>query len=126
MGADERDRRALWLDVLAFDAPIQALEERVACLTFDGPVEAARLEHAHVVRTLRRYLDGELDADSVARWASLLEMRDDLDFGDDPEPILPDVLFELATPEINHPVTNGSAARLIALLNAPRTNVVEA
>lgn len=121
MGAgDPNHRREVWLDVLRFAAPVDVLEERVAALGWsDGP-EVATLENAHIVHTLERYLEGAIDAESVARWASLLEMRDELQFGDgSDETMLPDVLFELATPEINHALTGESAIRLIASLTAP-------
>lgn len=65
---------------------------------------------ADALRLLRRYQRHELTAEDCQLWAEALEGRDDVGLEDGFEDMLEQFLFELATPELNKPLTARSAA----------------
>lgn len=52
-----------------------------------------------------RYLSKEISDDELIGWASFLECRDDLGYEKEAENILDKVLFWIANPEINFPIS---------------------
>lgn len=75
------------------------------------------LEAADVISILERFLRGDLSADDVGIWADALEMRDDVEFGDDAENGVITAIFLLANEIVgDRPVTPERARELIAEL----------
>ncbi len=72
-----------------------------------------------IVSILERYLRGELSADEVGIWADALEVRDDVEYGDDRENGVLTAVFQLANQGMGAcPVTPQEARRLIAELRS--------
>ena len=75
-----------------------------------------------IISILERFLRGDLSAEEVGIWADALEMRDDVDFGDDHATGVVTAVFELATEVVGaRPVTPDVARELIAELEAQPT-----
>jgi len=93
------NRRAILESLLRFDQPLAELEAAVAEL--DGDSEpVAIMTRSDIALVLRRYLAGLLDAEEVARWASLIECREDIEFEPRHEAAVADALFDLANPDL--------------------------
>lgn len=60
-------------------------------------------------------MTGGLNADDVSEWASALEMRDDVQFGQE-DPHVFHIIFKLSTPELEGPLTSQRAENLIKAL----------
>jgi len=74
---------------------------------WDGP--PLLLAKKDVDAVLRRLAEGELMPQQVQRWAEFLEGRDDLDYDGE----VAQLLFLLATPEVNEPISAELAERLL-------------
>jgi hypothetical protein len=57
----------------------------------------------------------KLSANDLVRWAGQIECREDIGFEAEHEDALKNLIFELATPEINEP-TSAAARRWLAAL----------
>jgi hypothetical protein len=110
------DRRSLLKRLVPFELP---LEDSIAILRaygWDADEELVVLSASDAAQILQRYLDGELSAQQVEYWAELLEMRDDVGFEESRSGELRRLIFVLANPEINEPLTPALAKRLCRLL----------
>jgi len=97
--------RAVLLSLLRFDQPLADIEAAVGDL--DGEATSvAILTRNDICLVIRRHLAGLLGADEVARWATLIECRDDIEFEPRHEPAVADALFDLANPDLQGPLSD--------------------
>ncbi len=75
------------------------------------------LAYQDIARVLQRYLERELSGADVYFWASEIELRDDFEFGHDGEYVF-QVVFKLATPELEGDLTPERAQRLLDVLQS--------
>jgi len=106
--------RPILLSLVRFDRPLAELEEAVAELEGNGQ-PLATLTRKDIAAVVRRHLAGLLTASEVARWASLVECREDIEFEQRHEPGIADALFDLANPDIQGPLED-IAADVLALV----------
>src|SRR5580698_2275552 len=76
-------------------------------LDWNGP-PLATLTVGNVVHVLDAYLAGNISAEQLEAWGDGLECRDDLDFDSAHETKLKDVIFRIATPDINGAISVAS------------------
>ena len=70
-----------------------------------------------IVSILERFLRGDLSAEEVGIWAEALEVRDDVDFGDDAAGLVTGTVIQLASEGLGaRPVTPGTARELVTEL----------
>ena len=60
---------------------------------------------------LQRFVNNDLHAREVADWASLIEACDQVEYEPGFERLIADIVFELASPEINGALTDQSCQR---------------
>jgi hypothetical protein len=106
------ERRAALQSLLALDQPIAELRSVLGEMGWYNE-ELVTLTYAHVTTTLKRFLADELSAETVAAWAELIEMRDDIDM---PDQEAVDAIFVLANPVINGTLDQKLATELIVPL----------
>ncbi|QGY75739.1 hypothetical protein FZ025_03330 [Xanthomonas hyacinthi] len=70
--------------------------------------------HAAVVEILDAFLSGVIGANEVAEWAEFLDANEDVEFESDE--FLPNIIFELSSPEINYYQNAARAAEIINIL----------
>ena len=70
------------------------------------------LSLADVSAALMAFLSGELSTGEIADWAEFYDANDDVVFESDE--VLPNVLFEISSPEINGWLDNERAKRLLS------------
>ena len=102
------NRRAILESLLRFDQPLPELEAALASLDEDS-APAATLTRSHIALVVRRFEVGLLEAEAVARWADLIECREDIEFEARHEPAVADALFDLANPDLQGPLAEISA-----------------
>jgi hypothetical protein len=85
-------------------------------LTDVGP--AVVLTHEDLMRALRLYLMRGISAENLSSWAGLLEMNQFVEYGEEKRGAIADVLFLLASPEINDPITLEYCVRLVRKLSS--------
>ncbi len=62
------------------------------------------------------YIEGKLSAEKIYEWANFLELREDVDFLEKDEPLLSEILHELANPDLEGDLTSTRAKAIIAKL----------
>jgi hypothetical protein len=66
-----------------------------------------------LARFLARYVAGELNSTDLVEVANQLEMRDEIDYESGAEAVIADVLFEVASPEINGDLARTRCGELV-------------
>jgi hypothetical protein len=110
------DRQHVLEDVLAFTSSMSDLRQKLGEFPWDSDNELVQLGRDHVRQVLRRYIGGELTRDDVEAWADLLEGRDDVGLEAAAEPLLKDVIYELANPTIMPELTPRRAQEILTRL----------
>jgi hypothetical protein len=92
------DRHQIIHSLVRFDLPLEALRALLSGLEWDWPdAPLAVVRRENILSVLRRWQAGELTKEDVEEWASLVEVRDDLDHNT-ADPAVADTLFDLANP----------------------------
>ncbi len=117
---DLEEHRRILGELIGASGDVSTLAHRL------GPFQAYDVEPlvtlgtCDVVNILERFLDGHLSVDDVGIWAETLEMRDDVDFGEDGT--IARALFDLASEGLgSRPITRRLAQTMIAELRGPAT-----
>lgn len=105
MEALSRSRSEVLRALIDYRLPIEPVLAELAAFEWDSAKDLAILEGADILRVLRRYLSGALTAEQVVDWADLVECREDIGFQNGQKEELSNVIFRLANPNINGPVT---------------------
>lgn len=108
--SDARRRAEVLRGLVTLAVPVAEAAGALGGFGWDSD-ELVVLTRADAARVLRRFLDGRLGADEVARWADVLEGRDDVGREDGFGARLNEFLFEMATPEVAGPLTEEVAHR---------------
>jgi hypothetical protein len=90
-------------DLLRFESPILELERPWQELPYDYDGVPVVLTIAHIKHALQRRIDEEITAKDLEIWAILVEGRPGIEYEDEEQ--ISDLLFQLATPEINQPLS---------------------
>lgn len=105
MEAVSRRRAEVLRGLIDYRLPIEPVLAELAAFEWDSAKDLAILESADILRTLHRYVSGALTAEQVVDWADLVECREDIGFPNGQKDELSHVIFRLANPNINGPVT---------------------
>ena len=111
-----RSRQELIRRIVEGEFPVAPLREELAAYPWDADDPLVSLRPDHVRRVVERFLLGELTSSNVQEWAEAVELRDDVDF-DDTELDLARLMFILANPEVNGPLTPERARELLSALD---------
>jgi len=93
------DRSALLAALIRHENPLDKVVMGLAELPMDA-TPAATLTRLDISAILDRYVLGELTAADVARWAALVECREDIQFEPRHEEVIADALYDLANQDI--------------------------
>jgi hypothetical protein len=91
--------------------PLEPAISALAALGWDAVEPAAFVSTADVQRLLQRFIVEELTAEQVTDWADLIECREDIGYAPMNEH-LGEVVFRLANPNLNGPVTREVALEI--------------
>lgn len=94
---------------------LSALKSRWSAAKSNG--EMLLLSRSEVIALLSDYEAGAISAETVSEWAEFFDGNEDVEFEPEAEGLLPDILFELASPEINGDLTADRAKSLKMLLS---------
>lgn len=88
--------------------------ELLAMLKNGGTLVLGRLEFSMF---LNRYIHDSLSIKEITEISEILEMNDRISYPTSSDPILNDLIFYIANPEINEPITKERAQEMINLLH---------
>ncbi|TIQ16782.1 MAG: hypothetical protein E5X51_33630 [Mesorhizobium sp.] len=75
------------------------------------------LTRGDVSNILERYLDGEMNSEELEAWADAIELREDIQYEEENEEWIKDVIYILASTDLNGPIT---LEKVKGLLNQSR------
>jgi len=108
-----RSRVDLLAELLNLKRPASEVTKELAPLGWDSDEELVVLTREHLGAVLQRFVLGTLNADETSSWAEAIEGRDDIGLQKAFEPLLKQLLFELANPDITQELTLLRAETLI-------------
>ena len=98
-------RQQLLQALLTFSKSLNLIAQELAQLEWDYEGEPVLVEPLHIVSILNRFLSNQLNAKQVEEWANMIECREDLDYESENQKQLEQVIYELANPELEGPLT---------------------
>jgi hypothetical protein len=118
-------RKEILHELIRFEQPSFPLIQELEAFGWDWPEEPlVTLTREDVLRIIERFLGGEITAMELQEWAENIELREDVEFGEQGDQVVDDVFFRLATPFINVPLTAESVGcmkhELLTLPKMPR------
>ena len=93
------DRAALLAALIRYETPLDEVVMGLAALPMDA-APAATLTRLDISAVLDRFVLGELTAADVARWAALVECREDIQFEPRHEEVIADALYDLSNQDV--------------------------
>ena len=109
-------RTDLLEQLIKLERPVEDVLSQLRAYPWDSD-PLVQLTVDAVVSVLRRYMLGEIEAQAVAAWADAIEGRDDIGLVSKHRQSLKEVIWELANPEANGPITRDRASTLYSQLS---------
>jgi hypothetical protein len=106
---DVQVRKVALEDLIQLRGSVDDARQRLRAFDWDANPNLVALTPATVIGVLDRYLSGKVTADEIEKWADGIEGREDIAFPPLYETVLKELLFELANPKINRPLSPESA-----------------
>jgi hypothetical protein len=98
-------RIALLKQVLKAESGFQFSIKELSHYNWDYDGSPALLDKATIKDILSRYAAGKLSQEAVYEWADFIELRDDIDYLENEEDMVADILHELANPDTEGELT---------------------
>lgn len=95
------------------ELPISQAIARMSQFAWDSEEYLAVLTPENLERVLNLFTEGYLTASDVEDWANALEYRDDLALS---EPVVSEVLYELANPLLTHALSPERGYHLLSMV----------
>ncbi len=90
-----------------FDQPLSTILPILKTFPWDSSEAIITLKKEHLIDILDRYLNNALSATDLENWADAIECREDIAYETDYEAIINDIIFYLANPTLNDPISPG-------------------
>ena len=116
MTGDDSFRLITVRKLLEISEPLESLVEQLSSLPWDYDKTGVELSRSHIKNALERYLRGDMTQIQIERWANMIEGRDDIELGSNPDPVLEDAIHELANPTLTEVLTEHRAVELLKTL----------
>lgn len=94
------DRRSLLESLVALTGNIEVTLASLRASAPSGPGASVQIDRANIRLAVEAFLNGEVSAHLLERWAEAIHGADDVVLDPADEAFLSDVLFELSTPEL--------------------------
>lgn len=88
-----------------FDQPLSTILPILKTFPWDSSEAIITLKKEHLLQILDRYLHNALSATDLENWADAIECREDIAYETDYEAIINDIIFYLANPTLNDPIS---------------------
>ncbi|MEZ8185569.1 hypothetical protein ACED29_07050 [Shewanella sp. 5S214] len=117
-----KSREELVLALIEFRGSTPDLVKELRFYGWDSENELVTLTPQHIINVLNQYTSGEVSNAEVQDWANAIEQRDDIGLLETHKETLDEMVFWLANPVINYPITLELTERVIDNLH---TNAVQ-
>jgi len=103
-----RSRTDVLRELVRLARPLEGVRAELGQHPWDSPAPLVILEAEDIIRILDRFLSHELSMERVEDWANAVEMRDDIEYGND---LVKEAIFDLANPVLQGALTIEMAKR---------------
>jgi len=103
--------------LVAFSKPLKEISHELSQFDWDYEGEPLIVTSDVIIEVLRRYTSGEINEKEVEDWANLIECREDIAFEEEKEDELENVIYRLANPILEEPLSEKLCERFIAILS---------
>jgi len=108
-----RSRTEILKDLILLQGNIEVLQNELSQYPWDIGKALLKISTEDFANILRRSINNEIDFETLTNWANAIECRDDLEFTNEE---VPEIIFELANPEINGVITKERLNEIISEL----------
>ena len=106
-----------------FDQPLSTILPILKTFPWDSSEAIITLKKEHLLHILDRYLNNALSATDLENWANAIECREDIAYKTDEEDLINDIIFDLANPTLNDPLSPKLVEQYISQLSNPKYQV---
>ena len=94
------------LNALAnLNQPLSTILPILKTLPWDSNQTIITLKKEHLIHILNQYLNHSLSAINLENWANAIECREDIIYETEGEDFINDIIFDLANPILNTPIS---------------------
>lgn len=107
-----------------FDQPLSTILPILKTFPWDSREAIITLKKEHLIDVLDRYLKNTLSATDLENWANAIECREDITYETDYEDIINDIIFDLANPTLNDPLSPKLVEQYISQLSHSKSSLI--
>ena len=87
------------------DQPLSTILPILKTFPWDSNQTIITLKKEHLIHILNQYLNHSLSASDLENWANAIECREDITYETESEDFINDIIFDLANPILNAPIS---------------------
>jgi hypothetical protein len=87
------------------DQPLSTILPILKTFAWDSNQTIITLKKEHLIHILNQYLNHSLSAIDLENWANAIECREDITYETESEDFINDIIFDLANPILNAPIS---------------------
>jgi len=87
------------------DQPLSTILPILQTFPWDSNQTIITLKKEHLIHILNQYLNHSLSAIDLENWANAIECREDITYETEGEGFINDIIFDLANPILNAPIS---------------------
>ncbi|MDB9418146.1 hypothetical protein PN487_16430 [Microcystis aeruginosa CS-556/03] len=91
---------------------------------WDSSEAIITLKKEHLIDILDRYLNNALSATDLENWADAIECREDIAYETDEENLINDIIFDLANPTLNDPLSPKTIEQYISQFSYLKSSLI--
>ncbi|MBW4491381.1 MAG: hypothetical protein KME12_26835 [Trichocoleus desertorum ATA4-8-CV12] len=110
-------RLSLLNELVNFSRDLSSVQKELSLLPWDYSGIPFQVTKAHICNILSRYLSDDLNEKDIELWANLLEGREDIDYVEECETLIENIIFRLANPVIEGTLSHELALQIVDSLS---------
>jgi len=99
-----KERKRLVKSLIEYEGDINDIIAQLSKYEFDSE-PLVTLTRQNIIKVIEHFLKGAISTIEIEIWADAVEMRDDIEYEQNYEKVIADILFKLSEQEINEPIT---------------------
>ena len=107
-----------------FDQPLSTILPILNTFPWDSSEATITLKKEHLLQILDRYLNNALTATDLENWADAIECREDIAYETDYKDIINDIIFYLANPTLNEPLSPKPIKQYISRFSNSKSSLI--
>jgi len=118
LNKDMRNRKNILTDLVYINGNLSELQNELSQYSWDIDEPILIISELHFSDILKRGIENKITFEDIEKWANIIECREDLDFENEK---MQEIIFELASPEINGKITKESLKKMFVELQSQKS-----